>query len=176
MTCSEALIPNYISLKAHQTVDESLAILHQYNIRSVPVVDETGNYLGMFNLRIILHSLIPIAIRMEGGIENAEFMGQATPEMARQLKVIGPHRIDQHLDMSKQSVHPETSLIEVIRLMAKQGSPLPVTNKENNQLIGIISEQSILSKLGHLQAALSSKADELSSDDIVLLKRFKVIH
>jgi CBS domain-containing protein len=85
MTCSEALIPNYISLKAHQTVDESLAILHQYNIRSVPVVDETGNYLGMFNLRIILHSLIPIAIRMEGGIENAEFMGQATPEMARQL-------------------------------------------------------------------------------------------
>ncbi|MFN3826799.1 MAG: HPP family protein [Micavibrio sp.] len=175
MPCRDALISDVITLNEDCSFDQALAILEANNIRSAPVVDKDGEYQGMFSLKSTFKALLPVAITMEGGLSNVDFVIGASPGIAKRLKKISPARIGDHLDHGIVVGHLETSLMEAMRLMVKQGSPLPIVNQKDGHFEGLVSEQSILKTMQHLQEIAATKSADLSAEDIALLKEFGVL-
>lgn len=175
MPCRDALISNVITLNEECSFEEALAVLEKNNIRSAPVVSAEGEYMGMFSLKSTFKALLPVAITMEGGLNNVDFVIGASPGIAKRLKKISPCRIGEHLDNIIVVGHLETSLLEAMRLMVKQGSPLPIVDRKNGKFMGLVSEQSILTTMQHLQEIVAAKSQDLSAEDIALLKEFGVL-
>ncbi|MCM2343662.1 MAG: CBS domain-containing protein [Alphaproteobacteria bacterium] len=175
MPCRDALVSSVVSLKENHSFDEALAILDKNNIRSAPVVNEDGEYLGMFSLKSTFKALLPVAITMEGGLDNVDFVIGASPGIAKKLKKIGPRHIGDHIDNGIIVGHMDTPLLEAMRLMVRQGSPLPVVDRKNGRFIGLVSEQSILTMFQHLHEIVANRPAELSPEDVALLKEFGVL-
>lgn len=175
MPCRDALISSAVSLKESHSFDEALAILDQNNIRSAPVISDDGEYLGMFSLKSTFKALLPVAISMEGGLDNVDFVIGASPGIAKKLKKIGPRHIGDHIDNTIIVGHMDTPLLEAMRLMVRQGSPLPVVDRKTGRFIGLVSEQSILNMFQHLQEIVANRPAALSPEDVALLKEFGVL-
>lgn len=176
MPCSDALIEAVITLDEDDTFDHALSVLDQHNIRSAPVVNNQGVYMGMFSLRSTFIALLPVAITMEGGLNNVDFVIGASPGMAKKLRKIGSRKIGEHLDHEIVVGHMETPLLEIMRLIIKQGSPVPVVNRKTGKFEGLVSEQSILSLFTHLQEIVDARTSDLSPEDVALLKEFGVLN
>ena len=50
-----------ITLCADDTVADALSLMHSKGVRNLPVVDESGMFIGLFGLRRLSHLLLPKA-------------------------------------------------------------------------------------------------------------------
>lgn len=176
MPCCDALIEPVIMLDENDTFDHALSVLNDHNIRSAPVVNDQGVYMGMFSLRSTFIALLPVAITMEGGLDNVDFVIGASPGIAKKLKKIGSRKIGEHLDHGIVVGHMETPLLEIMRLIIKQGSPVPVVDRKTGKFEGLVSEQSILATFTRLQEVADNRTSHLSPEDVALLKEFGVLN
>jgi CBS domain-containing protein len=175
MPCRLAMLESVVSLAPEQTATEALEILKHHNIRSAPVLESDGTYIGVFSLHSVFHSLLPIAVTMEGGLDQLDFVIGATPGVAKRLKKTGAKPVKECLDEETQTVTPETSLWEGVRIIVRHGSPVPVV-REDGKFAGLMTEQSCLATLQSLQEdATSHPQGHLSEDDIKLLKESGVL-
>lgn len=175
MTCETALIKDVICLNASITLGQATSLLNQHNIRSAPVIDDKGTYLGLFSFHSLFTSLLPVAVTMEGGLDQLDFVGGSAPGIAKRLGKNSGINILKHLDLDKPTVQETTPLWEGIRILVKHGSPIAVVDKEG-RFIGLITEQSCLSALEKIQKEASSRPEgELSQDDIQVLKKSGII-
>ena len=147
MPGSEAVITKMVTLSPALTVGESLDILDRHSIRCAPVVAEDGAFVGLFSGKQLLTKLLPVSVTMEDGLESIDFIINATPGVAKKLNEILPRKVTEFMDKTPMTVHPETPAWEVIRLLVKHGSPLPVVEKTSRRLTGLVSEQSVIGEL-----------------------------
>ncbi|MFA7276517.1 MAG: CBS domain-containing protein [Pseudobdellovibrionaceae bacterium] len=148
MACREALIPNVVTARPDMTVEETLEIISQNGIRSVPVVDNHGKFLGMFGLHALMDDLLPTAARVEGGITDLGFVIGGAPGAAKRIRKLAPQSVAHHVvvNPSEAILSPDLSMLETIRRISKHGSPLPVVG-DDGEFVGLVSEQSCLSYL-----------------------------
>lgn len=175
MPCRDAYIANPIILKGSATFDEALAVVEGHNIRSAPVVDTEGQFLGLFGGRSTFKALLPVSVTMEGGLNNIDFFLGASAGIAKKLKKIGTHPILEYLDQKAEVGYPDMPIVEAMRLMIKQGSPLVIVDRETGVFKGIVSEQSIMTSIRHMQEIVDNRTEDLSQEDIELLKEFGVL-
>lgn len=175
MTCSLALIKVPISINSNMSLADATSLLHKNNIRCAPVLDESGKFLGLFSFHSLFTSLLPVAVRMEGGLDQLDFVGGSAPGIAKRLKKNSSNNILDHLDKEKPILTDETPMWEGVRVLVKFGSPIPITDK-SGKFIGIITEQSCLAVLEGLQNEAAARPEgELSPEDIEILKQNGVI-
>ena len=149
MSCKEALIPNSIQFSPEQSVKDALRILEEHHIRLAPVVDTNGNLVGMFGLHSLMEDLLPMAAQIEDGLTDLDFMIGGAPGAAKKIRKIGPKLVKDHMDkeIAEIVLNPETPILEVIRMLTRNGSPLPVVEEDSMKYVGVVSEQSCLHRL-----------------------------
>ncbi|HXK55790.1 MAG: CBS domain-containing protein [Gammaproteobacteria bacterium] len=165
MTCSTAMFTKFFSAKPDDTVGDALNLLTEHGIRSVPVLDDEGRLMGFFHFRRLLAQLLPVT-------GETDWSGHATHRglIDRDIKftsIIGSSaelRAGNHLhtmlslklrevtDTDFEMAHPDTPLLETIRLLIKYRGPLPVVNNGENKLIALVTVQSMMQALERIAA------------------------
>lgn len=150
MPCIEALVPNPVTIREDETVLEALARLEQNCVRIAPVIDSAGRVIGMFGLHSLMEDLLPVAAQIKGGLEDLDFIVGGSPSAAKKIRKIGPHMVKDHMetgDITACFLYPDTEMLETIRTLTRRGSPLPVVERKTHKFIGLVSEQSCLTRL-----------------------------
>jgi len=162
MSCKEALIPTSIHIAPDQTVKEALHLLEENHIRTAPVVNSAGKLVGMFGLHSLMEDLLPMAAQIKDGLTDLDFIVGGAPGAAKKIRKVGPKLVKDHMatDVSEIVLNPETPLLEVIRMLTRHGSPLPVVEEGSMKYVGIVSEQSCLHRLHEILAEVE-KEEEL---------------
>lgn len=142
--CTDAIVKNVITLKPENTVCEALEIFNKNNIRSLPVVDTQGKFVGIFGLKHVLLSLLPKSVTMEDGLETLDFIQGSTPGIAKRLKKLYPQSVMDNMDKEPITIDTNTALWESVRIMAVHGSPIVIVNNETKKFEGIITRLTLL--------------------------------
>jgi len=154
-----AMVTNVTTIRPDQTVGEALAIFKDRSIRNVPVVDKDGKFVGLFGLQQVLFNLLPKAATIEDGVENLSFVIGAAPGIAKRLRKIEPVMVGDIMNKEPHFADCETSTIEALRLMAKHGSPVVITDSKTGNFKGIISRKSLLDNLYSLLEEIEKEAE-----------------
>lgn len=148
--CSDAMIKEVLTLKPDNTVAEAMNIYKEQNIRSLPVVDDNGNLVGLMGLRHVLQNLLPKSVTMEDGVQRLDFLMGAAPGIAKRLRKTLPLKVEEVMDKNPMVLEGDTSTWEAVRVMALHGSPISIVEPESGKFIGMISRQTLLGELEHL--------------------------
>jgi CBS domain-containing protein len=158
MPCCDAMLPknDVITVTSDQTVAEALALFEKKEIRSVPVLDREGALIGIFNFSHLLQSILPF-MAIDDGTEDdddndnmrrlrhmeisLDHLSGSAPWIAHRLGDLLPKTLGEVMVKDPHFVHEDTALREGVRLIVKYGSPLPVIDKDNKKLVGIITSQ-----------------------------------
>lgn len=143
-----------------QSVADGLAIMREWWVRSVPVVDDNGGLVGNFSWYTVMHTMAEILNRppstdstgpkVQHGLEFVDFTG---------LNIHAPVTVSEQDTADVAAHHMRARAI---------GSILVVDQRE--QLTGIISEFDLLEKLACTGADLDAvTVGEMKSPDVVAL-------
>ncbi len=156
------MVTDVTTIKPDTTVEQALAIFKEKSIRNVPVVDEGGSFVGLFGLKEVLTNLLPKAAIIEDGLESLSFIQGAAPGIAKRLKKLHSVEVSELMNTTPHSVECETSTIEALRVMARNGSPVVVRETGTENFKGIISRKTLLDDLYGL---LEEIENEEAQDD-----------
>ena len=161
--CTRAMVTDVTTIGPDQTVEEALAIFKEKSIRNVPVVDNDGTFLGLLGLHQILVNLLPKAVTMNHGLERLDFVIGAAPGIAKRLVKLHDVPVSEVMNKEPSIAHCSTSTIEALRIMAMQGSPVVITDKENGHFKGIISRKTLLNDLYSLLEEIEKENKDAKS-------------
>lgn len=157
--CSEAMIEKLITINPENTVKQAFEIFEINNIRSLPVVDDEGQLVGLFGLRHILLNLLPKSASMQDGLTRLDFVVGAAPGIAKRLKKIYNVPVKELMDENPLVLHPETATWEALRVMALHGSPISIVEEKTGKFKGMISRQSLLADLHDLMDKMEAEGE-----------------
>jgi len=78
-----------------------------------------------------------------------DYLVDAEPEVAKHLRALLPVKRREVMDRQVQVAHRETPLWDGIRLLVRQGSPIPVVEERTRKLVGLLAEGAV----GHQAAS-----------------------
>lgn len=107
--------------------------------RRLPVIDEDGKYIGVFGINCLLRLVLPTALIMERGLDNAAFVKTNLKDLHQ--------RFNKHMDdpvtvcMAEDvlTISPDTPLIETLRILYNHKGSLPVVDPKDGKLCGVVS-------------------------------------
>lgn len=149
--CQDILITNPTILRPNHTLAQALQALQKEHVRYLPVVDEQGDFVGLFSSLTLITLLLPQTISMDLGIPAAglNFMTTSTEELHHRLQDLSDKPISEYITHTDLSVcHPESSIMEAIYLLHKFHSHVMITEKDSRRFVGIVSINSILNAIG----------------------------
>ena len=139
--------PNPMTLRPTDTVATAADRILKHHLRHLPVVDEQGRYLGTFSVYSLLKLTLPKAVLDKHGLDNVSFVTESVEDLAQRLGRRRDEPVKNWLNIHEVA-RPDTHAMEVMLLMLHgRTTSVPVVNKTNNRLEGIISFWDVLEKL-----------------------------
>lgn len=139
--------PHPMTLRPTDTVATAADRILKHHLRHLPVVDEQGRYLGTFSIYSLLKLTLPKAVLDKHGLDNVSFVTESVEDLARRLGGRRDEPVKNWLNIHEVA-RPDTHAMEVMLLMLHgRTTSVPVVNKTNNRLEGIISFWDVLEKL-----------------------------
>lgn len=139
--------PNPMTLRPTDTVATAADRILKHHLRHLPVVDEQGRYLGTFSVYSLLKLTLPKAVLDKYGLDNVSFVTESVEDLAQRLGRRRDEPVKNWLNIHEVA-RPDTHAMEVMLLMLHgRTTSVPVVNKTNNRLEGIISFWDVLEKL-----------------------------
>lgn len=130
MVVQEIMTSDPVTVDATAPVAEALRILHDLDVRHVPVLDG-GELVGMLSDRDVRES------EVRGLEESVESGPSESPSLATPVAEL--------MSTSLATVSPEDDVLDVIDLMlAQKVGALPVVEEHSGDLVGIVSYVDIL--------------------------------
>lgn len=147
---SKLAIENVCTISCDETVETALSLIEEKQIRAIPVVDENNVFKGMFSAHEIIKALVPSYLT--DGIASLDFATGASTFLSSRLKKTYPSRVGDHVSADDSvKIAPDTKTWEALRMLTKYGSPLPIVDSQTGELKGLISEQSAIEALLHME-------------------------
>lgn len=133
MNARDIMTANPIVVPLTATIADALAILHDVDIRHVPVIDEDGQLAGLLSDRDVRSYNLPGLV----ALQNPE-------KAARRLEAA----VSTIMQADVASVGLETEVAEIVQLMIdhKFGA-IPVVDEMDGTLVGIVSYLDLLRAL-----------------------------
>lgn len=152
MTVETIMSFRLVKLKPTDKVCDALAIMHQQQIRNLPVVDENDEFIGLFGIRSLIRSLLPKAAKISFGLKDLSFMPDDMKGMYKRLGEMGQQPVSDFLEKKKNLTFckPSTSFPEVFELLDQSmNSSLPVivVKGKRKKLVGMVSSWDVVEKL-----------------------------
>ena len=145
MTARTLLNPDLVVVRATETVADAAALILQHHLRHLPVVDQAGRYLGTFGIYSVLQLTLPAAV-LKHGLDNIAFVPETAADLALRLRQRGQETVSQWL--SKDPVaYPDTPAMQIIQMVLKGHTSVPVVDKASHRLEGMISSWRVLEQL-----------------------------
>ena len=121
--------------------DARLILEHRF--RNVPVVDESGRYLGVVSANRLLQMVLPKAAFMErSAIDSLPFVKDTLADFRERWREVASTPVLECLDTDLETVTPETSIAETLLSLYHNRTSLPVVDATTMRLVGIVSHWS----------------------------------
>lgn len=92
---------NPLTVSPKDTVGKGMERLLKERIRSMPVVDGRGNYIGMFHFRQVLKQLLPKSVLAEGGVDDLDFLHGTDQQVVDKLGDVYKMKIGDVVDTER---------------------------------------------------------------------------
>jgi len=152
MTVDAIMTTDIVKLAPADTVSHGLRVMHEQHVRTLPVVNDNGRFLGLFGIRQVIHLLLPNAAQIEFGLTNLSFMPDELGELYHRLRDVGQRPVAEFLEDAEDVLvcEPTTPLPKVLELLHQSFNtrlPIVVLDGEDDQLVGIVTSWDVLEKL-----------------------------
>ena len=134
------------TLRPTNTVAEALSVMHDKEVRNLPVVDESGTFVGLFGLRRLSHLLLPKAALDLGAhsISDLQFLPDEIIQNGDRWREISEQPVKNFLEKKKKLLFctPDTPFPELLVLLdeSKDTSlPVIVVEGKNHKVVGMVS-------------------------------------
>ncbi|BAN35027.1 hypothetical protein SCD_n01198 [Sulfuricella denitrificans skB26] len=139
-------IPRYppsIELRLESSLLGALKLMLEKHINHLPLCDENGRFIGIVSTQSILSELIPVSARMEHGLSDLKFAGDATPLLCSHLHGLEHRSVGELAEKNMPVLDEDCPLLEAALLLSQNTSPLPVIGKDG-RLRGMLSRHTLL--------------------------------
>lgn len=140
------ICPPTLTLPPEATVGEALSMMIQREVNHIPLCAADGRFLGLISSNAILRALIPASARVEHGVENLSFVGDALPMLLSHLHNNEGRPVLELADADVAAVRPGTPMMEAARQLSRTTAPLPVVG-DDGRLLGMLSRRILLTHL-----------------------------
>ena len=152
MTVENIMSFRLVKLKPTDKVCDALAIMHEKQIRNLPVVDENDEFVGLFGIRPLIRLLLPKAGKIKFGLKDLSFMPDEVNELYRRLEDVGQKPVADFLEKKKNLTFckPSTSFPEVFEMLDQSmdsSLPVIVVKGKRRKLVGMVSSWDVLERL-----------------------------
>ncbi len=139
--------PDPTVLNSTDIVRTAMQYIMDHRFRNVPVVDAAGRYLGMFGVHCLFRLVLPKALTMEDGLDDASFIKESLSELHERLREVEQQPVTLCVSKDVPTVAPDTSLVEALLIMYRSHSSIPVVEPDTGRLLGVISYWDVSAKI-----------------------------
>jgi CBS domain-containing protein len=125
---------------------DALKLMLEKCINHVPLRDDEGKFAGIVSTQSILSELIPASARVEHGLSDLKFAGDATRLLSSHLRDLGSRSVGEIAKKNVPVLDEECPTLEAALLLSQSTSPLPVISKDGI-LLGMLSRRILLAYL-----------------------------
>ena len=168
MTTESIMTSNLFTLKPSDTVAEAIAVMHREHVRNLPVVDESGNFIGLFGLRRLSRLLLPEAASGLGpySISDLHFLPDEVVQMSDRWKEIARQPVLNFLEKKSKLMFckPGTAFPELLSLLDQSvdsSLPVLVVKGKQQKVVGMVSAWDVLE--GLIMGRLAQASDKDSA-------------
>jgi CBS domain-containing protein len=152
MTATSIMTQDLTLLRSTDTVKDGLRLMHEKKVRTLPVVDEEGGFVGLFGIRQVVHLLLPKAAQIVDGLTDLSFMPDDEDELHARIEAVDDEPVSAYLEAADDLLicEPTTPLPEVLELLHlsfNTSLPVLVVDNESRALVGMVSGWDILEKI-----------------------------
>ena len=156
MTARQVMNDRPITLQETDRLRDAAEIILTHHFRNVPVVDDTGRYLGVISSNRLLKAILPKAATMDEGMADLSFVKDSIEELRERWEESADLPVTAVMDTEIRTVTPDTSLTETLLELFHNRTSLPVVEEETGRLVGIVSHwgvgMAVLGRNGGQQA------------------------
>lgn len=151
MTTENIMTSHVFTLRPTETVADALHLMHREHVRNLPVVDETGTFVGLFGVRRLSRLLLPEAALDLGrySVSDLHFLPDETVQMTDRWQEISRKPVEDFLEKEKKLVFctPDTAFPELLALLEESKDtslPVIILEGDTRKLVGIVSAWDVL--------------------------------
>ncbi len=151
MPCHTAIAKTNITSSPNDSVEKVLKDIKKAKVIASAIIDDdSGEFLGLFSMKIMLKALIPVSVHMSDGIE-IDIKVTAAPGVAKRLANVKTLPVSELMDRKPETVMPDTPMWEGVSLLIKRGAPLAVVDN-NAKFHGFITYESLVNDLENMHS------------------------
>jgi CBS domain-containing protein len=152
MTVESIMTRDLVVLRPTDKVSEGLRKLHEQHVRTLAVVGDDYDFVGLFGIRQLVHLLLPKAAQDKYGLTDLSFMPDDLGELYHRLRELGDKPVADFLEPREDLLicDPSTSLpemLELLHLSFNTSLPVLVLDGDSDRLVGMVSGWDVLEKL-----------------------------
>ena len=143
----------YPVLTAAMTLNECVRTLLQNRVLAMPVVDDSGRYLGQFRKNLLVAAVLPHVAVLDQRSERISRMidtGLLQDSMAdvrERFAAIANDPVSLHLDQDAPILRPEHPMVTALYHLYRGRNFLPVVEAESGLLVGVVSAWDVLENI-----------------------------
>jgi len=143
------MLPNPVTINDSASLWQAIDALYSHRIKSVPVVDASGHYRGLFGMHSLVRHLLPRAAKLDGGasLTDLAFVHDTVDTLKERLAGQLGEPVMQFVDQDAAQVAPTESLVETLLRLHRHGHTLPVVDPASGRLLGVVTYWGILAQL-----------------------------
>lgn len=149
MPCYSAIVDKKVTVSPDETVEKALKAIKKGKVNAVAVIDEDGQFHGIFSMKVLLNNLIPVSVAVNEGV-HLDVKLPAAPGVAKRLNNVKPLAVSEVMDRKPQSVLPDAPVWQGVSLLTKNGSPLCVVD-DKGKFHGLITYESLVDDLENIE-------------------------
>jgi CBS-domain-containing membrane protein len=153
VTCRSIMATGYPVLSADMTLTECVRTLLQNRVLAMPVVDESGKYLGQFRKNLLISAVLPQVGVLDQRFERIARMIEAgllrdtMQDVRDRFAEIAGDPVGKHLDRDAPVLRPEQPLVTAMFYLYQGRNFLPVVEADSGLLVGVVSTWDVLENI-----------------------------
>jgi len=149
MTCASIMTTDLVTVSPDTTVGDTIRLLTERRFRSIPSVDDAGNFLGQFGVQTVLGLAMPqvAGMGLKGPMSDIQFIHDNMDDLRRRLSDDWNDPVSKYLDADCSTLNPDDDMTHVVQMLFQSRGNMPVLEGDGNKLVGIVSYWDVLDHL-----------------------------
>lgn len=153
VTCRSIMATGYPVLTAGMTLIDCVRTLLQNRVLAMPVVDESGKYLGQFRKNLLVSEVLPqVAVhdlRFErvARMIDTGLLHETMADVRERFAAIADQPVSRYLDKEAPVLRPEQPLVTAMVYLFLGRNFLPVVDPDSGLLVGVVSAWDVLESI-----------------------------
>lgn len=140
------ICPPIVYLRPDSSLMGALKLILERQINHVPICDDSGAFIGIISTNAILKALLPASARVEGGLSNLAFVGDAVRMLTAHFHDLEHLKVGEFAKKDIPILSEDSPILEAALLLTQATAPLPVVGKDG-KLRGMLSRRTLLAYL-----------------------------